>query len=391
MNKPNILLGMTGSVASVLAPKLIAAFQEVGNVKVILTEHALPFVKIDELWEQLGHGPNTVMRDLDEWQWREADGKVQPFDAPVSPFEPYTMRYDYQKDDPVVHIELRKWADVFVIAPVTANTLGKMNAGICDNLLTSVFYAWDWTRPVVVAPAMNTLMWQAPLTKRNLLFLGNLFKGSWHFVPPQSKMLACKDEGEGALANIGDIVTATTDSLRWQFPLGNCPGIPINYHPGAFGFHRKHSNHTGVDLYSYDGAFVTAVEGGTVVGIEGFTGPKDNSPWWNDTDCVLVEGRSGVICYGEIKPDVVVGQKLRRGDPVGQVATVLLEGKERPDIPGHSRSMLHLEMYKRGTTEASRSWLQGRKELDMTDPTPFLCESLGAPKERLIWKETDGT
>jgi len=375
MDKPRILLGLTGSVATTLAPKLVAALEEIGEVKVVVTESALrTFVKLSELREVV-----DVFTEHEEWAWkytREYKGEPQEM-----------WRYEWQKDDPVLHIELRKWADVFVIAPLTANTLGKMNAGICDNLLTSVFYAWDFTRPVVVAPAMNTHMWKNPLTFRNLNFLNGLHKGSWHLVPPIKKELACKDEGEGALANIADIAKATADALRWKFPLQNCSGIPINYHPGAFGFQRKHSNHTGVDLYGMENQSVHAVEGGTVVGVEGFTGPQDDSPWWNDTDAVLVEGRSGVVCYGEINPYVKVGQTVRRGDYVGCLVPVLREGKERADIPGHSRSMLHVELYKHGTTEASKSWQQGRKELEMTDPTPFLCEAVGSPKERLVWKD----
>lgn len=164
--------------------------------------------------------------------------------------------------------------------------------------------------------------------------------------------------------------------MEWFFPLKDCPGVPINYHPGAFGFHRtrKHgefSTHTGVDLYAKHGDPVYAVEDGVVVGIEPFTGPQDNSPWWQDTDAVLIEGKTGVVCYGEVTPNTKVGEQVSRGDVVAFVSTVLPEGRERPDIPGHSRSMLHVEFYVHGTT-ASTSWDQGRKELGMRDPTPYL-------------------
>ena len=175
--------------------------------------------------------------------------------------------------------------------------------------------------------------------------------------------------------------------MNWLFPLKQCPGIPLNFHPGAFGFPRKKgmSRHTGVDLYSTEGDPVLAVEDGVVVSVEAFTGPQDNSPWWLDTDAVLVEGKSGVICYGEVIPDVEVGQAVRRGQEIAQVSTVILEGRERPDIPGHSRSMLHIELCDRGTKAASRGWKQGRAELGLCDPTPYLLASEGCPDTFLMW------
>ena len=176
--------------------------------------------------------------------------------------------------------------------------------------------------------------------------------------------------------------------MEWLFPLRECPGIPINFHPGAFGFPRKQgqSKHTGVDLYSTHGDPVYAVEDGIVVNVEPFTGPQDNSPWWLDTDAVLVEGKSGVICYGEVIPKVKVGDKVSADEIIAHVSTVIPEGKERPDIPGHSRSMLHLELYDRGTKAASTSWVQGRETLGLKDPTPHLLSSKFRPSELLMWK-----
>ena len=69
-----------------------------------------------------------------------------------------------ERGDDVLHIELRRWADLLLIAPLDANTLGKLAAGLADNCLTCVWRAWDPDRPVVLAPAMNTLMWRHPLT-----------------------------------------------------------------------------------------------------------------------------------------------------------------------------------------------------------------------------------
>src|SRR5436189_194001 len=74
----------------------------------------------------------------------------------------------WRRDDPVLHIELRRWADLFLIAPLDANTLAKLASGLADNCLTCVWRAWHPARPVVLAPAMNTLMWEHPLTRQHL-------------------------------------------------------------------------------------------------------------------------------------------------------------------------------------------------------------------------------
>jgi phosphopantothenoylcysteine decarboxylase len=154
--------------------------------------------------------PEIVIVDEDEWPGREAGRR-------------------YQRDDPVLHIELRRWADLFLIAPLDANTLAKLAAGLADNCLTCVWRAWDPERPVVLGPAMNTLMWQHPLTARHLRQLGTdagagalpgnvdldaLIEGinqsslKLRIVAPQSKRLACGDVGMGALAELKEIVAA---------------------------------------------------------------------------------------------------------------------------------------------------------------------------------------
>jgi hypothetical protein len=168
---------------------------------------------------------------------------------------------------------------------------------------------------------------------------------------------------------------------------GECSGIPTAGHPGSFLCKRKHHTHTGVDLYTKDGASVHAVEAGVVVGREAFTGPQDNSPWWNDTDCLLIEGASGVICYGEITPAVKVGERVNRGSYIGRVKQVLKDGKERLDIMGHSTSMLHMEMYPHGKYRAFRENGYNDTDIDdfkiLQDPTPYLMDSYYRPEKEL--------
>ena len=74
----------------------------------------------------------------------------------------------YHRGDEVLHIEFRKWADMLIVAPLDANTLAKFALGLSDNFLTCIFRAWDFAKPVILAPAMNTLMWESPVTLRHL-------------------------------------------------------------------------------------------------------------------------------------------------------------------------------------------------------------------------------
>jgi hypothetical protein len=362
---PNILLGITGSVAATLTVKLALALQQIGDVKIVFTKWGDWFITPEDR-SQLQEANIPYYRDEDEWS------------------------QNWKKDDPVLHIELRKWASCLVIAPLSANTLAKMANGLCDNLLTSVFRAWDHCRPVIVAPAMNTLMWQNHPTTAHINTLRRDF--SIKVIPPISKTLACGDVGEGAMAQISDIVRATQDSLRWHFPLAFCTGIPLNHHPGAFGFHRRNNFHTGVDLYTKHHELVHAVEDGIVVKIEKFTGPSVGHPWWEETWGMLVEGASGVVNYGEINAPphwVEVGKKVEKRQYIGNVQRVLFPDKLRPDIPGHSCSMLHMELYKHGVREFAH-WHDPAKNPDLLDPTPYLMGAIGAPSKTLTWDNTEG-
>src|SRR5262249_38669456 len=128
----------------------------------------------------------------------------------------------YTRGDPVLHIELRRWADLFVLAPCDANTLAKLALGITDNCLTCVYRAWDMSRPIVLAPAMNTLMCEHPVTGRHIRQIALdhgaveippatdlLDQIAWindlpillRVAPPITKQLACDDFGIGAMAS----------------------------------------------------------------------------------------------------------------------------------------------------------------------------------------------
>jgi phosphopantothenoylcysteine decarboxylase len=95
---------------------------------------------------------------------------------------------------------------MLVIAPLSANTLAKISNGLCDNLLSTVVRCWSFTsNPLLVAPAMNTVMWESPFTARHLATLRELGAA---VVQPVAKQLACGDVGQGAMASVDDIAHA---------------------------------------------------------------------------------------------------------------------------------------------------------------------------------------
>jgi phosphopantothenoylcysteine decarboxylase len=116
-----------------------------------------------------------------------------------------------KRSDPVTHIELSQWADCMVIAPLSANTLAKLSHGLCDNLLTCVYRAWNASRKLVlVAPAMNTAMWQHPATRKQLKQLTGT---GVRVVDPVVKNLMCGVTGMGAMASPLAIAMATRECL----------------------------------------------------------------------------------------------------------------------------------------------------------------------------------
>jgi murein DD-endopeptidase MepM/ murein hydrolase activator NlpD len=159
------------------------------------------------------------------------------------------------------------------------------------------------------------------------------------------------------------------------FPLKNFKlEIPYGKHPGAFGFKRKYDIHTGIDLYCNDSDSVFAIEDGVIVNIEQFTGPEVGSDWWNSTFAVMIEGISGVINYGELYfPNLKIGDTIKEGDLIGNVKQVLKSNKIREDIENHSCSMLHIELYKHGTTKFV-DWIN-EKPFDLLDPTELLLKN----------------
>lgn len=177
-NKKHVLLALTGSVAAIKALDLYKALSALATVKIIVTENAKSF---------LPEGMPAVMDAKTEWHaWNK-------------------------RGDPIVHIELRKWADLMVVAPLSANTLAKLSNGLCDSLLTSVVRAWDYNKPLLLAPAMNTFMWNHPITSQQTMAMQSF--GAEIF-PVVTKTLMCGDEGPGAMVEVATIVNKVREQLE---------------------------------------------------------------------------------------------------------------------------------------------------------------------------------
>ena len=366
----NILLGVTGSVAASLTPKLVEALKALGDVRVVMTAQGLRMSKVTPAPADFS----------DHSAWYGIKGTRM--------FEDADEQTRWTVGDPVLHIDLKNWADVLVIAPCTANTLAKIANGLSDNLLTNIVRAWPTQKPLFIAPAMNTDMWEHPLTSRHMTEVMDLYYRYTVFVYPQEKVLACGDKGVGAMAEISDIVSHIKDRTSWALPFAEkSQFVPPQGHPGSFGAVRKHDVHAGVDLYCTAGTPVWPVEEGTVIDIIDFTGANvvDNAgnpmTWWRDTKAVLVKGRHGVVVYGEVDPvrDLKVGDFVTPYRVIANVIQVLPDEKLRPDIEGHSTSMLHLELHATAEDElAFRNNAQSVWELGalrpkgLLDPTELL-------------------
>lgn len=153
--------------------------------------------------------------------------------------------------------------------------------------------------------------------------------------------------------------------MFYHWPL---PGADrFSSYSGSFAAERKHDIHTGIDIYCEPNQVCCAMESGEVVKIEIFTGPnaEPTSPWWNETQAVFVEGKTGVIVYGEIKPlsTIKVGKKISAGQILGHVLTVLKKDKGLP------MTMLHVELYEKGTRETVVWGLGENKPQTLLDPT----------------------
>lgn len=174
-----IALGISGGIAAYKAAEVLRGLQRAGcTVRVAMTKRACEFVQ--PLTFRALSGAHVVVDDY----------------APDNP-------------DPIAHITFSQTVDLFVVAPATANIIGKFANGVADDFITSTYLAS--TAPVLIAPAMNTSMWHHPATQRNLK---QLREDGVYVIDPDEGEMACGTVGPGRLSEPERIVAAALDILR---------------------------------------------------------------------------------------------------------------------------------------------------------------------------------
>lgn len=177
LENKNILIGITGGIAAYKICSLIRLYKKAGaNVRVVVTPSALNFVT------------KLTLQTL-------SNNEVYVENFQIDEFKPE-------------HISLCDESDIFVIAPATANTISKIANGICDNLLLST--ACAFTKPILLAPAMNTGMWNNNFVQENITKLHN---NGYHILNPETGFLACGTNGTGRMVEVEDIFEKTSQIL----------------------------------------------------------------------------------------------------------------------------------------------------------------------------------
>ena len=170
MKGKKIIVGITGGIAAYKACSLINLFLKDGaDVKVIMTPSATKFVTPITFQTLTNHAV-------------------------------YVDMFEIINKEEVEHISLAKWADIFIIIPASANTIGKIANGIADNLLTTVIMALPQKTKVIIVPAMNTEMWNNPIIQNNITSLKKINK-KYFFIDPEEGILSCRDIGVGKIAD----------------------------------------------------------------------------------------------------------------------------------------------------------------------------------------------
>ncbi len=170
----NILLGVSGGVAAYKAVDLASRLTAGGaKVNTIMTENACRLI-----------GPKS-------------------FEA-VTNSAVYTTLWNTTQEYKISHINLADWADIVVVAPATANNIGKMANGICDDLLSTTLCAC-WAKPTLLAPGMYNYMWTNAALQRNIMAVKGM---GFKLIGPEKGRLACGTEGIGRMSEPQDILEA---------------------------------------------------------------------------------------------------------------------------------------------------------------------------------------
>jgi phosphopantothenoylcysteine decarboxylase / phosphopantothenate---cysteine ligase len=172
-----IVIGITSSISCFKVVDLVRKLKKSFNIEVIMNANAAKLISVKEFEKVLGNKVHTELF-----------------------VKGFTYK-DYLKREKLEHISLADKADLFLICPSTANTIGKIANGIADDLLTTSVMATN--APVLVCPAMNCKMWENSIVQENVV---KLKRKGYYFVDPEKGKLACGYSGVGRLANLGKVI-----------------------------------------------------------------------------------------------------------------------------------------------------------------------------------------
>lgn len=179
----HVVIGVTGGIAAYKAADLVSPLRALGfETRVAMTRTATRFVTPLTFASLTGH---SVLCD----------------------------EFGTEIDPAIPHIAWARWADAVVVAPATANFLARLAHGMADDSLTALLLALEPHKPVVLAPAMNTVMWENEFVRANLSRIASIGGARFHVVPPIDKRLACGEIGPGGLATTDDILACVRTCL----------------------------------------------------------------------------------------------------------------------------------------------------------------------------------
>ncbi|MDD7281220.1 bifunctional phosphopantothenoylcysteine decarboxylase/phosphopantothenate--cysteine ligase CoaBC [Floccifex sp.] len=303
--KKHICIGVSGGIAAYKACDIVSKLSKKDyEIKVLMTKHATEFVA-PLTFETLSHNPC------------------------------YSDLFDSNIEDPIEHVELARWADLFVIVPCSANVLAKVVHGLADDFVTTSFLACHSKK--MICPAMNVHMYENEVTQQNLKKAKEL---GYMIVEPETGMLACNDVGKGKLASVDTIVDAIDACFEQEKKLTG-KKVLINAGPtqediDPVRFITNHSS--GKQGYAIAkaardmGANVTLVMGPTqlddlehvnTVHVKSandmFEAMKDHL---NEADYVIMSA-----AVADYRPEIVSDQKLKKDDE-----TMTIKMVKNPDI-----------------------------------------------------------
>jgi len=355
--KKTVLLGVTGCVAAYKACEVVRGLQKAGlRVKVVMTKNATEFINPGQ-FRALTREPVAV------------------------------GTFDDAPGDPIHHISLSREADVFLIAPCTANVLGKIANGIADDLLTTT--AMATTAPIVLAPAMNVNMYENEATQHNLKILA---ERGVRIVDADSGYLACGDVGKGRLAEPADIVKTVLDVLEVKRDMKGkrvvvTAGPTVEPIDAVRYISNPSSGKMGFAL-----AEAAADRGADVVLVTGpvsLDDPEDVEvvrvktalEMFDAVDSVFESSDIAVFsaAVSDFKPEQVSDRKLKKG--LDDVALTTIKLVENPDILATMGEKKHADQYVIGFAAETENVVENaRKKLETKHADMIVGNQVGESK-----------